>query len=73
VLVGRRLPVPAEPPLVGLKRQLQIYQWHDRWGLEAAERAGTSAEALALLRAYQQAEGPPPEWLGPLKLADDRG
>lgn len=67
--------LPGEPPLTGVRRWLQVYQWHDRWGLAAARSAGTSAEALALLEAYQQGahgEGAP-AWLEPLLRCDDLG
>lgn len=72
--------VPAAPAARGPWRWLQVYRWHDAWGLEAARAAGTSAEALALLAAYQLG-GPPegphgegaPSWLGPLLRCDDLG
>ncbi len=67
--------VPADPPAAGGRRWLQIYRWHDRWGLMAARAAGTSAAAIALLEAYQagdHGEGAPP-WLGPLLRCDDLG
>lgn len=67
--------VSGEPGVRGVRRWLQIYRWHDRWGLEAARAAGTSAEAIALLTAYQlgaHGEGAPP-WLGPLLRCDDLG
>lgn len=67
--------VPGEPPMTGLRRWLQVYQWHDRWGLAAARAAGTSGEALALLAAYQEGahgEGAP-AWLEPLARCDDLG
>lgn len=65
--------VEETPVQSGWKRQLQIYQWHDEWGLRAAVEAGTSPEALALLRAYHTKQEPQPEWLGSLKSADDLG
>ena len=68
--------VPQSPVLKGLERSLQIYRWHDQWGLEAAKAAGTSADALVLLQAYLAADGQTteaPAWLEPLKRADDRG
>ena len=70
--------VPEAPAARGPRRWIQIYRWHDRWGLAAARAAGTSPEALALLAAYQGAaegahdEGAPP-WLGPLLRCDDLG
>ena len=72
LLAGRAATLPAAPPLAGLDRQLQIYRWHEAWGLAAAERAGTSLAALALLRA---ALGEPGEdaWLAALEAADDAG
>ncbi|MDB5099492.1 MAG: hypothetical protein JWM80_3913 [Cyanobacteria bacterium RYN_339] len=72
VLVGSWLDLPGQPAETGIRRQLQIYRWHDEWGLEAAQRAGTSDEALALLEAYQ-AKTPQPGWLGRLQVADDLG
>jgi hypothetical protein len=68
--------LPHSPALQGLKRSLQIYRWHDQWGLEAAKAAGTSTEALLLLQAYMAADGQKtgtPAWLESLKRADDRG
>jgi hypothetical protein len=70
VLLGRFVALPAAPEQTGLRRQLQIYQWHEAWGIAAAERAGTSAEALALMKLQ---EAPQPGWLERFKLADDLG
>ncbi|MNS48658.1 hypothetical protein D3C72_812390 [compost metagenome] len=68
--------LPAEPALPGWKRWLQVYRWHDAYGMALAELAGTSPEALALLRALQDdaphGEGAP-AWLEPLERADDGG
>lgn len=67
--------LPAEPRLGGLRRWLQIYRWHDAYGLALAAEAGTSPEAVALLRATQapaHGEGAP-AWLEPLKRCDDLG
>lgn len=84
-LVGRVLGVlaarwldglPAAPPRAGLARQLQIFRWHDAYGLEAASAAGTSPDAMALLAAYLAPESQterPPVWLEALAAADDRG
>lgn len=66
--------LPAEPVLSGPARWLQVYRWHDEQGLVMAAEAGTSAEAMTLLRAYV---APPskeaPAWLEPLKRSDDLG
>ena len=64
--------VPASPRRTGVFRHLQTYRWHDRWSLELAEAAGTSAEALTLLRAYLLGEGEA-AWLAALRASDDRG
>ena len=67
--------VAGAPAAHGIRRWLQVYRWHDRWGLEAARAAGASLDAIALLEAYQRgphAEGAPP-WLGPLLRCDDLG
>jgi hypothetical protein len=71
VLVRAKL--AEHPAQRGWKRQLQIYQWHDAWGLQAAIAAGTSAEAVELLRAYHLEQEPQPAWLGSLRSADDLG
>jgi hypothetical protein len=66
--------IPAEPVLTGPARWLQVYRWHDEQGLAMAAAAGTSAEAIALLRASiapQHEEAP--AWLEPLKRCDDLG
>ena len=65
--------VPAEPPARGLDRILQIYRWHDAWGLAAARAAGTSEPALALLASYAGHGEGAPAWLEPLKRCDDLG
>lgn len=67
------LEIAEHPVQSGWKRQLQIYQWHDEWGLRAAMAAGTSPEAVELLRAYRAKQEPQPAWLGSLKSADDLG
>lgn len=64
--------VPPAPRRKGVLRHLQTYRWHDRWSLEMAEQAETSAEALTLLRAYLLGEGEAP-WLAALRASDDRG
>lgn len=64
--------MPSEPRRTGLVRHLQTYRWHDQWSLALAAQAGTSAEALALLRAYLLGEGDAP-WLAALRESDDRG
>lgn len=67
--------LPAEPRLGGFRRWLQVYRWHDAYGLAMAAEAGTSEAALALMRAADgpaQAEGAP-AWLEPLKRCDDLG
>lgn len=75
VLLASRLDgLPARPRLGGLRGQLQIYRWHDQWGLEAARGAGTSEAAMALLAAYVAHEkAGAPAWLEPLRRADDLG
>ena len=67
---------PAEPALPGWRRWLQVYRWHDEYGLALAKEAGTSPAALALLEAYlagPTGEGPRPDWLGPLEACDELG
>lgn len=67
--------MPAEPRLEGFRRWLQVYRWHDAYGLAMAAEAGTSEAALALMRAAEapaHAEGAP-AWLEPLKRCDDLG
>ena len=66
--------LPKEPPMTGMSRWLQVYRWHDAYGLDLAREAGTSPEAMALLEAYaggQTREAP--AWLEPLKRSDDAG
>jgi hypothetical protein len=66
--------LPAEPVLSGWRRWLQVYRWHDEQGIVLAERAGTSAEAIALLRAGLDGhEKEAPAWLEPLRRCDDLG
>jgi hypothetical protein len=74
-ILGVLLPLKVDelPAATGWRRQLQIYQWHDAWGLRAAVAAGTSPEAIELLRAYHTRQEPQPAWLGSLKSADDLG
>lgn len=57
-------------------RWLQIYRQHDAWSLEAAERAQSSIEALAFLRASQNTGAATPEieaWLSPFQASDTLG
>ena len=65
--------IPADPPERGWRRALQIYRWHDCYGLNLAREAGTSPEALELLASYAEESEAAPAWLGPLKECDDLG
>jgi hypothetical protein len=66
--------LPKEPPVTGPQRWLQVYKWHDAYGLDLARAAGTSPEAMALLEAYMAPERQEaPAWLGPLQVSDDAG
>lgn len=67
--------LPKEPALPGFQRWLQVYKWHDAYGLDLARAAGTSPEAIALLEAYMTGDDKKeaPAWLGPLKTSDDAG
>jgi hypothetical protein len=67
--------LPMAPPLPGWRRWLQVYRWHDEEGLALAAEAGTSSEAIALLKAAMTPDksGEAPAWLEPLKRCDDRG
>lgn len=66
--------MPAEPVRQGWSRYLQVYRWHDAYGLKLAAEAGTSEAALALLAAYTDPDSTEaPAWLEPLKACDDLG
>jgi HD superfamily phosphodiesterase len=81
VLLARWLDkIPREPKLHGVRRWLQIYRWHDHDGYVQARLAGTSDDALALLRLYANVQevGAPtseeaPAWLESLRACDAEG